>query len=145
MFNQKRTANATQNPLGTTPGVLPADTLNRLPQMTRTELDALPVGVIQVDDAGVILQYNKTEGEMAGFRAEDVEGKNLFFDLAPCMNTGLVYGKFRIGVDAGALDQEVLYALTYRMRPVLTQMRLWRNPADASNWILLQRIGSTSK
>jgi photoactive yellow protein len=145
MFNQKRNTNASQNPLGTTPGVLPAETLARLPQMIRGELNVLPVGVIQVDDAGVILQYNKTEGDMAGFRAEDVEGKNLFFDLAPCMNNGLVYGKFRAGVDAGVLDQEVLYALTYRMRPVLTQMRLWRDPATATNWILLQRIGSTAK
>lgn len=145
MFNQKRNANASQNPLGTTPGVLPPETLARLPQMIRGELDVLPVGVIQVDDAGVILQYNKTEGDMAGFQAKDVEGKNLFFELAPCLNNGLVYGKFRAGVDQGALDQEVLYALTYRMRPILTQMRLWRDPATATNWILLQRIGSTSK
>jgi photoactive yellow protein len=145
MFIQKRNTNTPHNPLATTPGILPTETLTRLPQMTHAELDSLPTGVIQVDDAGVILQYNKTEGEMAGFRAEDVEGKNLFFELAPCLNTGLVYGKFRAGVDAGALDQEVLYALTYRMRPVLTQMRLWRDPATATNWILLQRIGSTSK
>ncbi len=131
--------------LGATPGVLPANTMARLSQMSRGELDSLSVGVIQVDDAGVILRYNKTESELAGFRAEDVEGKNLFFELAPCMNNGLVYGKFRSGVDANSLDQELVYALTYRMRPVLTQIRLWRDIQTTTNWILLQRIGTSSK
>ena len=145
MFNPKRTTPFSQNPLGTTPGILPPETMAALAQMTRSELDAIPVGIIQIDDAGVILQYNKSEGDLAGFRAEDVEGKNLFFELAPCMNNGLVYGKFREGVAGGSLDHEVLFALTYRMRPVLTQIRLWRDPATASNWLLLQRLGSTNK
>ena len=145
MFNPKKTGTSAQNPLGTTRGLLPTETLTHLPRMSRAELDALPVGAIQVDDAGVILQYNKTEGEMAGFRAEDVEGKNLFFELAPCMNNGLVYGKFRAGLDQDSLDHEVLYALTYRMRPVLTQIRLWRDPTTATNWVLLGRIGSVAK
>ena len=145
MFNPKRATNASQNPLGTTPGILSPETMGALARMSRYELDALPVGVIQIDDAGVILQYNKSEGDLAGFRAEDVEGKNLFFELAPCMNNGLIYGKFREGVDGGSLDHEVLFALTYRMRPVLTQIRLWRDPVTASNWLLLQRLGSTQK
>ena len=145
MFTMKKAGNVAQNPLGAVRGLLPTDTLSRLHEMPRAELDALPVGVIQVDDAGVILQFNRVEGDMTGFRAEDVEGKNLFFELAPCMNNGLVYGKFRAGVDAGSLDHEVLYALTYRMRPVLTQIRLWRDPATATNWVLLGRVGSVVK
>ena len=145
MFNQSKSANASPNPPATGRGLLPNETLIHLPQMSRTELDALPVGAIQIDDAGVILQFNQMEGEMTGFRAADVEGKNLFFELAPCMNNGLVYGKFRAGVDAESLDHEVLYALTYRMRPVLTQIRLWRDPATATNWVLLGRVGSMVK
>lgn len=144
MLNQ-RTATPTRNPLSVQRGLLPTETLLQLPQMARDEFNALPIGAIQVDDAGVILQFNRAEGDMTGFRAEDVEGKNLFFELAPCMNNGLVYGKFRAGVDKNDLDHEVLYALTYRMRPVLTQIRLWRDPATATNWLLLGRVGSVVK
>lgn len=143
MLNQKNASGAKS--LGVVRGIVPTETLLKLPKMSPDEFDALAVGAIQVDDAGIILRFNRTEGDMTGFRAEDVEGKNLFFELAPCMNNGLVYGKFRAGVDADDLDHEVLYALTYRMRPVLTQIRLWRDPATRTNWLLLGRVGSVVK
>ncbi len=145
MPNQKQNANPAKPSLGTVRGTLPTEALLRLPQMEHDEFNTLPVGAIQVDDAGTILKYNRTEGDMTGFRPEDVEGKNLFFGLAPCMNNGLIYGKFRAGVDANDLDHEVLYALTYRMRPVLTQIRLWRDPATHTNWLLLGRVGTAGK
>jgi hypothetical protein len=31
------------------------------------------------------------------------------------------------------------------MRPVLAQMRLWRDAATATNWVLLKRIGMPGK
>jgi photoactive yellow protein len=74
-----------------------------------------------------------------------VEGTNFFTELAPCVNNGLVYGRFREGVAAGDLDTEMNYALTYRMRPVLAQMRLWRDAETATNWVLLKRIGMPGK
>lgn len=145
MLNQKQNTPPAKNPFGTVRGLLPTETMTRLSQMPPDEFDTLPVGAIQVDDGGAILKFNRTEGDMTGFRPEDVIGKNLFFELAPCMNNGLVYGKFRAGLDAGNLDHEVLYALTYRMRPVLTQIRLWRDPATQTNWVLLGRVGSLHK
>ena len=145
MFPQKRAATPGTNPLATTQGVVPDETLLRLSHLARIELDALPCGAIQVDDAGVILQFNKGESDMTGFRAQDVEGKNLFFELAPCMNNGLIYGKFREGVAANRLDHELMYALTYRMRPVLTQIRLWRDVNAQTNWVLLKRLGTAQK
>ena len=141
----KQTPKPAPNALGIVRGLLPNDILTRLPTMPRDEFDHLPIGAIQVDDAGVILQFNRAEGDMTGFRPRDVEGRNLFFELAPCMNNNLVFGKFRAGVDANSLDHEVLYALTYRMRPVLTQIRLWRDPATNTNWVLLGRVGSVVK
>lgn len=128
-----------------TPGIAPPDVLRRLPRMTREEIDALDFSVIQVDDEGVILLYSRRESDLTGFDVKAVEGTNFFTELAPCVNNGLVYGRFQEGIAAGALDSELNYALTYRMRPVLAQLRLWRDPETGTNWVLLKRIGVFEK
>ena len=48
------------------------DTLNP------TELDSLPFGAIQLDQSGLILQYNAYESELAGIDKSKAIGKNFF-------------------------------------------------------------------
>jgi len=48
------------------------------------DLDALPFGVIVVDRAGIILEYNAYESELAGLTRARVLGRNFFHDVAPC-------------------------------------------------------------
>ena len=48
------------------------------------DLDVLPFGVIIVDRAGTILEYNAYESELAGLTRERVLGRNFFHDVAPC-------------------------------------------------------------
>jgi len=48
------------------------------------DIDDLPFGVIVVDRAGTILEYNVYESELTGFARERVLGRNFFHDVAPC-------------------------------------------------------------
>jgi len=58
------------------------------------DIDALPFGVIVVDRAGTILEYNMYESEMAGFTRERVVGRNFFHDVAPCTAIHDFEGRF---------------------------------------------------
>lgn len=65
-----------------------------LPAMSGEELDALPFGVIEVDRAGVILQYNLAEARFARLDRADVIGKSFFGRIAPCTDTPAFRGRF---------------------------------------------------
>lgn len=119
--------------------------LRRLPSLPRYEVDALDVGVIEVDDTGRILLYNRRESEKTGISVPDAEGQNLFTELAPCMNNALIYGRFCEAMQIGQMDFEVPYALTYRMRPALVQMRLWRDDRTERNYVLIRFLSPVTK
>ena len=85
----------------------PQDMLPNLPEvldtLTEEELDLLPVGVLQLDTTGRILQYNAAEGKRAGRRPKDVKGLNFFDDVAPCTRVVAFRGRFEEGVRARSL------------------------------------------
>ncbi len=58
------------------------------------DLDALPFGVIVVDRAGIILEYNAYESELAGLTRARVLGRNFFHDVAPCTALRDFEGRF---------------------------------------------------
>ena len=115
------------------------DILRRLPKMSQDELDALPFGVVLLDDQGVINFYNKYETTLANVDPVYAFGKNFFTQIAPCTNNRLVYGRFKEGVREDALDVVVLYTFTYKMRPTLVNIHLYREPESKTNWVLVQR------
>ena len=105
--------------------------------MTPVQLDALSVGIVQVDDAGVVQQYNRFEAEFAGFSRDAVMGRAFFTDVAPCSNNPLLYGAFQAGVAAGELDLCIDYTFTYRMRPTNVTIRLYRHTDTGTNWVIV--------
>jgi len=58
------------------------------------DIDDLPFGVIVVDRAGTILEYNVYESELTGFARERVLGRNFFHDVAPCTAIQQFEGRF---------------------------------------------------
>lgn len=58
-------------------------------------LDDLPFGVICLDDAGTILQYNLAEARLARLDRNRVLGKDFFRKIAPCTATAEFEGRFR--------------------------------------------------
>lgn len=120
---------------------VPPELLANLPTMKQTQMDMLDFGCIKLDDEGTILNYNRWQGEFAGVDPQEALKKNFFRELAPCTNNRLVFGRFKQGVAEGSLDVVVSYAFTYRMRPTLVKVHLYRDKATRTNWVLVRRVG----
>ncbi len=120
---------------------VPAELLTNLPTMKQSQMDMLDFGCIKLDDEGRILNYNRWQGEFAGVDPQEALRKNFFRELAPCTNNRLVFGRFKQGVTDGALDVVVSYAFTYKMRPTLVKVHLYRDQATRTNWVLVRRVG----
>jgi photoactive yellow protein len=102
------------------------------------ELNEAPFGIIHIDDAGVVQFYNRYESNLSGVAPEDAIGTNFFTELAPCSNNPLFFGRFKDGVREGGLDEYFTYTFTYKMRPTLVDVRLYRDEAG-NNWIMIQK------
>jgi len=101
-------------------------------------LNTAPFGIIQINDEGVVQFYNRYESNLSGVPPDEALGTNFFTELAPCSNNPLFWGRFKEGVEKGELDEYFTYTFTYKMRPTLVDVRLYRDQAD-NNWILIQK------
>lgn len=111
--------------------------LERLPSMSRAQLDALPFGAIKLSDAGAVLEYNAAEEEFAGVRRATVLGRPFFTEVAPCTNNRLIRGRFKEGIRTGVLDLRIDYTFTMKMAPRLVQLHLFRDVPTGTNWLLI--------
>jgi photoactive yellow protein len=102
------------------------------------QLDGAPFGIIKVDDEGEVAFFNQYESELSGMDPEDVVGRNFFTQVAPCTNNRLFRGRFKKGVRRGELDETFTYTYTYKMRPTLVDVHLYRDEAG-NNWITVQK------
>lgn len=102
-------------------------------------LDNAGFGVIKVDDEGVVEFFNKWESELSGVQKDEAEGRNFFTQVAPCTNNRLFRGRFKKGVRRGELDESFTYTYTYKMRPTLVEVHLYRDE-DGNNWIMVQKF-----
>lgn len=109
----------------------------RLPTMSEEQLDSLPHGVIELDDAGLVLQYNATESEFSGVSKVEAVGRHFFASVAPCTNNSLVHGRFREGVRTGTLDVRLFYTFSYRLELINVILRLYRDPGSQTNWVII--------
>ncbi|MDX1931349.1 MAG: hypothetical protein SFU56_01965 [Capsulimonadales bacterium] len=118
---------------------VPSTVLSRLPTMKPSELDNLDFGCVQVSDSGVVRAYNRWEADFAGVDQKAAIGRNFFRELAPCTNNRLIFGRFKEGVASDHLNTIVSYAFTYKMRPTLVRVHLYRDPDTRTNWVLVQK------
>lgn len=63
-------------------------------EMTDTELDALPFGVVGLDAEGTILRYNLYESRLARLDRNQVLGREFFGEVAPCTAVESFGGRF---------------------------------------------------
>ena len=113
------------------------DAVDLVEQIGETDLDDLPIGVIQLDRTGRILSYNATESRFAGRHAELMIGRNFFREIAPCTFTPEFHGRFQDGMEHGNLNVIFSYVFTFTQPVrVLIEMRSGRQPGTA--WIFLR-------
>jgi photoactive yellow protein len=110
----------------------------RLRHASDETLDNAPFGVIKVDDEGSVEFFNQYEAELSGMDPDEVVGRNFFTQVAPCTNNRLFRGRFKKGVRRGELDETFTYTYTYKMRPTLVDVHLYRDEAG-NNWITVQK------
>jgi len=118
---------------------VPSDVLSGISSMGPSKLNSLDFGVVQVDDSGVIEFYNRYESKMAGVDPSIAEGGNFFTEVAPCSNNRLFRGRFEDGVASGQLDETFSYTFTYKMKPTLVDVHLYRDGASQTNWIFVKK------
>lgn len=111
----------------------------KLRHATDEQLDGAPFGVIKVDDEGEVEFFNQYESDLSGMDPDDVVGRNFFTQVAPCTNNRLFRGRFKKGVRRGELDETFTYTYTYKMRPTLVDVHLYRDEAG-NNWITVQKF-----
>ena len=110
----------------------------KLRRLQVDDLNALDFGIVVLDDDGVVQFYNRYESELSGVAPSDAVGRNFFTSLAPCSNNRIFLGRFRSGIESGDLDERFTYTFTYKMRPTLVDIRLYRDESG-TNWLLVKK------
>lgn len=82
-----------------------------------TVLDALPVGIIVLDEHGFVVKYNRFEEQLARRDRNHVIGRNFFDDVATCTDVPQVAGQFREHIATNSLAVELDYAFELPFLP----------------------------
>ena len=114
------------------------DLLTSLRDMDDAALDACSFGVIAMDAAGTVVQYNAFEERRAGMSRERVVGRHFFSEVAPCTNNYLVATRYE---DEPTLDAVIPYVFTLRMRPTPVELRMLRAPHESRMYLLVRPRG----
>ena len=117
-----------------------AEVILMVETLTAEELDSLPVGVIQLDRNGTVLQYNETESSLARTSRADVIGRDFFTEVAPCTAVRDFQGRFQDGVARRELDVTFDYQFRFRddrIKDVSVSMRY--RPESDTVWVVVER------
>jgi photoactive yellow protein len=117
-----------------------AEMVRLLDTLSREDLDELPVGIIQLDRDGTVLQYNETESSLARFQRADVLGRNFFREIAPCTAVREFQGRFEEGVRRGDLEATFGYRFRFadeRTKDVTITMSY--RPHNEVVWLVVER------
>lgn len=117
-----------------------SEVLTRADVLTESELDTLPVGMIQLDREGKVLKFNQTESTLARVSKQEAIGKNFFDDVAPCTKVQEFHGKFLEGVEQRNLHTVFNYEFKFkdgRRKDVVISM--FYSASTDTVWVLVQR------
>jgi photoactive yellow protein len=115
------------------------DVLFEADALTAEELDALPFGMIQLDEAGTVLRYSAVETRLSGLTSAECVGRSFFDDVAPCTHVAEFYGRFVEGVRAGRLDATFNFQFAFRP-PRDVQVRMFYSQATRSVWVRVTEL-----
>lgn len=117
-----------------------SDIDNVMSKMSKTDIDRLAFGAVQLDKLGNILQYNAAEGHITGRDPKSVIGKNFFTDVAPCTNTPAFKGEFDKGVKADNLNSMFEYTFDYNMKPTKVKIHMKKALVGETFWVFVKRL-----
>lgn len=108
-------------------------------QLSPEALDALPFGVIRLDDAGKVTFYSRTEAEQSGFGDRKAIGRDFFTQLAPCLGTPEFMQRIERARQDGTLD--VMFEQIGDFDDAERELRVRVQSATGGGlWVFLQRL-----
>jgi photoactive yellow protein len=124
------------------PALLSEEDLEQLGSGGSAALDDLPVGVLQLDDQGIIQALNDKGRQFPGLDVPDeraqIVGRRLF-ERVPSTSNALFLGRFTNGVEQGAMDARFPYTfVTPGDRPTVFFIHLYRDETHQTNWVLFR-------
>lgn len=114
------------------------DLAKKIEKLTTIEIDALPFGVVRLDDALRVVFYSKTEGRLSGYGSRPVLGRIFFTEIAPCMNTAEFAGRIAAARSRGTLDLEFAWTGDFADPKREIHVRI-QSASDRGVWIFLSR------
>ena len=114
-----------------------------LDDLSPAAIDALDVGVIQLDSAGVVSVWNAAQETLSGVPAAAALGRNFFTDVTPAANRPAFRGRFLEGVRRGALDEEFRFTFSGGLGQVHAAVRMTSARAPGRHWITLAPLAVT--
>jgi photoactive yellow protein len=88
-------------------------------------INALPVGVVVLDEDGRVVRYNAYEEALAGRQASAVLGRRFFQEVAPCTAaTGLVPAFERYARHGGELGVDLAFQFPFPNLPMPREVRM---------------------
>jgi len=109
-------------------------------ELTEEEMDALPFGLISVDEHGTIDQYNAYESKLARLSKERVIGRNFFRDVAPCTAVQAFMGRFERFVNLeGDAAESFDYVFPFSFGKQHVNITFLRSSKDKRIKILINR------
>lgn len=106
-------------------GVSLAELLPRIPESVK---NGLPFGIVKMDLAGNILEYNMAEGELTGVDPKWAIGKNFFNEVALCTKTAAFYGRFVEGVKKGFLNVVFEFVFDHQLEATKVKVHMFTMP-----------------
>ncbi len=80
------------------------DLAARIEQLSETEIDRLPFGVVRLDPEGLILLYSATQARQSGYGSQPIGLK--FFEIARCAGKNDVHARIVRAQEEGHVDLE---------------------------------------
>jgi len=114
--------------------------------LSREQLDALPYGVVVLDESNRVVEYNTFESDLARRARDDVVGKLFFVDVAPCTNVeqlaGWIHDSRAAGVDA---ETQVMFVFRFPFGQRLVDLTLAFAVATRSVTIVVRETGAEDR
>jgi photoactive yellow protein len=98
------------------------------------EFDSLPYGIIELDETGKIIAFNKVEEDRSPCLAGDVIGLNFFREVAPCTQVVEYEGRFRELANSDRPSEEFSFIYPFPQGPVRVHIVMVRTQ---ESWILI--------
>lgn len=114
------------------------DLAAQIESMSPAEIDALPFGVIGLDEQGCVRVYSATEARQSGYGARPALGRMFFEDVAPCMNNPTFKGRIEDMRRKGLLSIRFTFVGDFSDRHRAFTVRIV-SASDGGVWIFHQR------